>query len=128
MGAKGGFGPLFCGITCALHLSPAGAVMGQRKRPLILRSTAQIHSIRNLALTGFEPALRLVDNIDAALAAHDAAVAVTLLERAERIFDLHGLLLSSRRGLAPLQVPLWGVKLIMVGGTRFELVTPTMST
>jgi hypothetical protein len=33
MGAKGGFGPLFCGITCALHLSPAGAVMGQRNGP-----------------------------------------------------------------------------------------------
>jgi hypothetical protein len=35
------------------------------------------------ALTGFEPALRLVDHIDTALTAHDAAIAVTLLERAE---------------------------------------------
>jgi hypothetical protein len=98
--------------------------MAQRKRPLILRSTAQIHSIRNLALTGFEPALRLVDNIDAALAAHDAAVAVTLLERAERIFDLHGLLLSSRRGLAPLQLPQWGEKIYHGGRYKVRTCDP----
>ncbi len=42
------------------------------------------------ALTGFEPALRLVDNIDAALTAHDAAIAVALLERAEGVTYLHG--------------------------------------
>ncbi len=39
--------------------------------------------IASSALTGFEPALRLVDHIDAALTAHDAAIAVALLERAE---------------------------------------------
>ena len=43
-----------------------------------------------LALTGFEPALRLVDHIDAALTAHDAAIAVALLERAEGVTYLHG--------------------------------------
>ena len=36
-----------------------------------------------LALTGLKAALRLVDYIDAALTAHDAAIAMTLLERAE---------------------------------------------
>jgi hypothetical protein len=41
------------------------------------------------ALTGFETLLRLVDHIDAALAAHDLAIAMTLLERAERVTDLH---------------------------------------
>ncbi len=43
-----------------------------------------------LALAGFEPALRLVDHIDAALTAHDAAIAVALLERAEGVTYLHG--------------------------------------
>ena len=41
------------------------------------------------ALTGLETALRLVDDIDAALTAHDAAIAMALLERAERIANLH---------------------------------------
>jgi len=36
-----------------------------------------------LALTGFEAALRLVNDVYAALTAHDTAVAVTLLQRAE---------------------------------------------
>jgi hypothetical protein len=54
------------------------------------------------ALAGFEPALRLVDDVDTALAAHDAAIAVTLLERAERVLDLHLASPSSRRGDAPL--------------------------
>ena len=42
--------------------------------------------------------LGLVDHVDPALAAHDAAIAMALLERAERVLDLHGLLL--RRGAA----------------------------
>jgi hypothetical protein len=44
-----------------------------------------------LALAGFEPGLRLVDHINAAFATHNAAVTVPVLERAERILDLHGL-------------------------------------
>ncbi len=52
-----------------------------------------------LALTGFEPALRLVDYIDAALTAHNPAIAVTLLERAEGVANFHGFDPSlSRRG------------------------------
>lgn len=43
-----------------------------------------------LALAGLEPALRLVDHIDAALTAHDAAIAVALLERTEGVANLHG--------------------------------------
>ena len=43
-----------------------------------------------LALTGFKALLRLVDHIDAALAAHNLAVAVPQLQRAKRVFDLHG--------------------------------------
>lgn len=45
-----------------------------------------------LALTSLELALRLVDHIDAALAAHDAAIAVALLERTEGVANLHGAL------------------------------------
>ncbi len=55
---------------------------------------------RDLTLAGFETWLCLVDYIDAALTAHDAAIAVTALERAERVTDLHGLLLISRRASA----------------------------
>ena len=46
-------------------------------------------SVRASALTRLEAALRLVDHVDAALAAHDAAIAMALLERAERVSDLH---------------------------------------
>ena len=48
------------------------------------------------ALTGFEPALGLVDHVDAAFAAHDTAIAVPVLERTERVLDLHGPLLNCR--------------------------------
>ena len=41
------------------------------------------------ALAGLEPALGLVDHIDPALAAHDAAIAVALLERTERVANFH---------------------------------------
>ena len=40
-------------------------------------------------LTGLIALLRLVDHIDAAFTAHDLAIAVTRLERAERIRNLH---------------------------------------
>jgi hypothetical protein len=43
-----------------------------------------------LALPGFEPGILLVDDIDPAFAADDAAVLVTLLERAEGIANFHG--------------------------------------
>src|SRR5579862_9582321 len=42
-----------------------------------------------LTLTGFEPRILLIDHIDAALAADDAAVLVTLLERPEGVANLH---------------------------------------
>jgi hypothetical protein len=46
-----------------------------------------------LALTGFKPRLRLVDYIDAALTAHNPAIAVTLLERTEGVTNFHGSIL-----------------------------------
>src|ERR1700754_4869149 len=45
---------------------------------------------RTSALLGFEARVGLVDHVDAALAAHELAVAVTRLERLERASDLHG--------------------------------------
>ena len=52
-----------------------------------------------LSLTRFEPRLRLVYHVYSAFTTHDAAVAVTLLKRAERVSDLHGPLLISRRDM-----------------------------
>src|SRR5579862_9680820 len=43
------------------------------------------------ALLGLEARVRLVDDVDDALAAHELAVAVTRLERLERASDLHDL-------------------------------------
>ena len=51
------------------------------------------------ALAGFEPALSFVDHVDAALAAHNAAIAVAVLERAKRVSNLHLVILMSRRCL-----------------------------
>ena len=94
------------------------------------------------ALTGFEPALRFVDHVNAAFATHNAAITVPVLERAERIANFHVLILPSvappyllrqgpapgygrprhpyRKGLGPVN--------FVVGDTGIEPVTPSMST
>ena len=46
--------------------------------------------LRSLALTSFKALLRLVDHVDAAFTANDLAIAVTRLQRAERVCDFHG--------------------------------------
>jgi hypothetical protein len=51
----------------------------RQDRPVTTRST----------LAGFETALRLIDDVNAALAAHDAIVAVTAAQRFQRITDFH---------------------------------------
>jgi hypothetical protein len=43
-----------------------------------------------LALPGLKAPLRLVDDVDAALAAHEAIVAVAAAQRFQRVTDLHG--------------------------------------
>ena len=51
-----------------------------------------------LALARFEPALRLIDDVNAALAAHNPAITVPVLQRTERVSNLHwSLSLMSRR-------------------------------
>jgi hypothetical protein len=46
-------------------------------------------SREKLSLTRFIAGIGLVDHIDAALAAHDLAIGVALLERLERVGDFH---------------------------------------
>jgi hypothetical protein len=45
---------------------------------------------RASALAGFKPPLGLIYYVNAALAAHDAVVAMTTAERFQRITDFHG--------------------------------------
>ena len=81
--------------------------------------------VRGSALAGLVARLRLVDDVDAALAANNLTVAVAQLQRAKRVSDLHGLSPVSRR-LPPVvrDIPWKG----MVGVTGIEPVTPSMST
>ena len=86
---------------------------------------------RHSALTGLVALLRLVDHIDAAFTAHDLAIAMTLLERAERVCNLHRC--SPCRGAVRLfktTCPCRNIRRrrVMVGATGIEPVTPTMST
>ncbi len=53
--------------------------------------------VQFLALTSFELALRLVDHVDAAFATHNTAITVPVLERAERVLDLHWSVSNLRR-------------------------------
>ncbi len=79
-----------------------------------------------LALAGFEPALRLVDDVDTAFTAHDTAITMPVLERPKRVPNLHGSLLVRGALCAWLMPPRGGD--VMVGDTGIEPVTPSMST
>ena len=86
-----------------------------------------------LALTGFEARLSLVDHVDTAFAAYHAAITMPVLQRAERVLDFHRTLQSvaARNGRQCLRVPSSVAGRggeFMVGDTRIELVTPSMST
>ena len=74
----------------------------------------------------FESTLGFVDHVDAALAAHDTAIAMPAFQRAERVSDLH--LVSPTSVGAGRLVNLSPRRAVMVGDTRIELVTPSMST
>ena len=58
------------------------------------------HRFVGLALLGLEARVRLVDDVDDALAAHELAVAVTRLQRLQRASDLHGTVSSIGPGPA----------------------------
>jgi hypothetical protein len=51
-----------------------------------------MRALRSSTLAGLVTLLRLVDHIYAAFAAHDLAIAMTRLQRAERVCNLHGCL------------------------------------
>ena len=87
------------------------------------------YSLSNLALTSFKTTLRLVDYIDAALTAHDAAIAMTLLERAEGVtyFHVRYLIVAARECAEVAFAPEDAVN-SMVDDTGIEPVTPSMST
>jgi hypothetical protein len=53
-------------------------------------NAAEMGSRAALTLAGLETAMRLVDDIDAALAAYDAVVAMAAAQRFQRIADFHG--------------------------------------
>ena len=82
-----------------------------------------------LALTGFEPALCLVDHINTALAAHNAAVTMPGFKRAERVANFHvtSPQISARKRLCFQFCFSFPKRLVMVGDTGFEPVTPSMS-
>ena len=83
----------------------------------------------DLALASFKTTLRLVDYIDAALTAHDAAIAMTLLERAEGVTYFHvRYLIVAARGDAEVACAPEGAVNSMVDDTGIEPVTPSMST
>ncbi len=66
-----------------------------------MRFSNQLSCFWQSALACFKAALGLVDHIDTALATHNAAITVPVLERAERVLDLHGLSPVLRREPAP---------------------------
>lgn len=81
---------------------------------------------RGSALTGFVALLGLVDHVDPALTAHNLTVAVTRLQRTQRVFDLHGHLHIAATCALNLVPSCESGE--MVGGTGIEPVATTMST
>ena len=67
----------------------------------VFRSLKEASDAKCSALACFELALRLIDDVNAALATHNPAVTVPVLQRAERVLDLHGLSPFLRREPAP---------------------------
>jgi hypothetical protein len=77
-------------VSASIHTSDSPTPPPNRKRPPLSPAAASlILGVVNLTLTRFETLLGFVDHINTALAAHYAAIAVTRLQRAERVFNLH---------------------------------------
>ncbi len=76
----------------------------QRKdRVPLLGAASKITVVGRLALTGFEPWVSFVDNINPAFTAHNAAIAVARLERTEGVANFHVFCpLSRGAAIAPL--------------------------
>jgi hypothetical protein len=65
--------------------------LGRRHKKTALEGAVSFDMRCSSALASFEPTLRFVDHINAAFATHNTAITVPVLERAERVLDLHGL-------------------------------------
>ena len=83
-----------------------GTMRKTKGPPDVPRAFVCLHPIRlrgvGSPLTRFEFALGLVDHVHAAFAAHDPAITVPVLQRAERVLDLHrSSPFALRRGPAP---------------------------
>jgi hypothetical protein len=75
----------------AMSLSACRKATSPKNAQGCMAIAAQLSSARRrLALAGLEPAVRLVDHVDATLAAHDAVVAVATAKRFQRVADFHG--------------------------------------
>ena len=84
--------------TARCSPSRASAKGETRKRPpRFPRAARKSGLLKSSALAGLVTLLRLVDHVDAALAAHDLAIAMTRLQRAERVRNLHRSSPCSRR-------------------------------
>ena len=95
--AGGWMGGIRTGIGWA-SIGPGTTKRARRRRTLFERSLkSKRRSVPfrpgpppgRLALAGLEAALGLVDDVNSALTAHNAAIAMAVLERAERIPDFH---------------------------------------
>ena len=87
--------------TYAQSKRPAGNPAGLCKFTLSVSHRVRFRGAGS-ALTCLEPTLGLVDDVHAAFAAHDPTITVPVLQRAERVLDLHGSSpFALRRGPAP---------------------------
>ncbi|AGI69941.1 hypothetical protein OAN307_c45910 [Octadecabacter antarcticus 307] len=75
----------------------------KKPRPIGGRGFLTSNVVGLLALTGFEPWVGFVDNVNPALTAHNAAIAVARLERTEGVANFHVFCpLSRGAAIAPL--------------------------
>jgi len=60
------------------------------KRPRFRAAVSNPAQGKSLALTGFEATIGLIDDVGPATTTNHAVIAMTVLERLQRITDLHG--------------------------------------
>ena len=74
-----------------LHLLAVSSSFSTHEKSRPKGAACDVVILDGSTLAGFEPALSFVDHVNAAFATHNTAIAVPVLERAERVLDLHGL-------------------------------------
>ena len=72
-------------------------------RTILARESAAVKTmaLRRLSLPRLVARLRLVDDVDAALATHEAVVAMAVTQGFQRITDFHDITKGSTRGQKP---------------------------